>query len=77
MKVEGRGVIRDQFAGMTVSQILATKKSSVQKAPLTLGSPSWSSIMQLTWEELDEAARKNQAGFKTIRKLSTDSRFDR
>jgi hypothetical protein len=31
----------------------------------------------MTWEEIDEGARKNLAGYKTVRKLLTDQRFDR
>jgi hypothetical protein len=66
-----------RFAGMTVRQVLLLKKGSVRSAPLPPGSSSWDDVLDLVWEEIDEAARRNVPGFKTIRKLLADQRFDR
>jgi len=66
-----------KFAGMTGREILRTKKASVRTAPLPGGSPSWSEIEDMMWEEIEAGAAENRPGFKTIRKLLTDRRFDR
>ncbi len=66
-----------KFAGQTVEQILKTKKGSIKNADLPAGSPSWSSIMKMSWEQIEAAAKSKQAGFQTIKKLLTDGRFDR
>jgi hypothetical protein len=31
----------------------------------------------MTWEEIDEGATANQPGYKVVRKLFTDKRFDK
>ena len=66
-----------RFSGMTVAEILPYKKSSILAAPLERDSPSWSEIETLTWEEIDDRARQSLPGYKTIRKLLSDRRFDR
>jgi hypothetical protein len=66
-----------KYDGLRVSDILRTKKASVRTAPLPPGSPSWSEFESMTWEEIDEGARRNLPGYKTVRKLLTDQRFDR
>ncbi len=66
-----------RFAGKIVKEILQWKKASIRQAPLPEGSPDWKTVEQMTWEQVDRAARENQIGFKTIRKLLTDGRFDR
>ena len=66
-----------KFAGMKVRDILLLKKGSVRTAPLPPGSPSWDQILDLLWEEVDAAAKAGRPGFKTIRKLLSDQRFDR
>ncbi len=66
-----------KYSGMSGREILQLKKSSVRAAPLPRGSPSWKRIEEMIWEEIDEAARLNTPGFKTIRELLTDQRFDR
>ena len=66
-----------KFAGMRVRDILRLKKASVRNAPLPPGSPTWDEVEDMIWEDVDEAARRNEPGFKTIRKLLTDGRFDR
>jgi len=63
--------------GLRISEILRSKKASIRAAPLPAGSLSWSEFEAMTWEEIDEGARKNLAGYKTVRKLLTDQRFDR
>lgn len=66
-----------KYSGMLVRDILRFKKASIRQAPLPRGSPSWQRIEAMNWEEVDEAARKDSPGMKTVRKLLTDSRFDR
>jgi hypothetical protein len=66
-----------KFAGLTVEEILKMKKGSIKNADLPEGSPSWNSIMKMTWEQIEAAAKAKQIGFQTIKKLLTDSRFDR
>jgi hypothetical protein len=64
-------------AGKTVAGILAGKQASIKTPALPPGSPSWDDILHLTWEEVEENARRRVPGFKTIRKLLTDGRFDK
>ena len=66
-----------KFASQTVEQILKLKKGSIKNAELPVGSPSWSSIMKMSWEQIEAAAKAKQPGFQTIKKLLTDGRFDR
>ena len=66
-----------KFSGMTVREILRGKKASVRDAALPAGSPGWDEFLVMTWEEVDEGARLNRPGFKTVRKLLRDQRFDR
>jgi hypothetical protein len=66
-----------RFARMTVRDVLRLKKGSIRTAPLPRGSPTWSEIEGMMWEDVDEAAKRNEPGFKTIRKLLADQRFDR
>ena len=66
-----------KFAGMRVKEILRLKKASIRQAPLPEGAPDWEDIEDMTWDVIDLAARGGRAGFKTIRKLLTDGRFDR
>ena len=41
------------------------------------GSPSWDEFAEMTWEQLEEGAAADKPGFKVVRKLLTDKRFDR
>jgi hypothetical protein len=66
-----------KFLGQTVSDILREKKASIKLARLPKGSPDWDEFSQMTWEEIEEGARTNQPGFKVVRKLLTDKRFDK
>jgi hypothetical protein len=64
-------------AGKTVRAILAGKKASIRDAPLEAGSPAWDDILDLTWEDVVERARRREKGFRTIRKLLSDNRFNK
>jgi hypothetical protein len=57
--------------------MLRRKKASVQDAPLPAGSPSWDDIRGERLSEIDRKARLDVPGYKTIRKLLSDKRFDR
>ena len=60
-----------------VREILKLKRAGITRAALPAGAPSWKDLMDLTWEEIEDGARTNRAGYRTVRKLLTDSRFDR
>jgi hypothetical protein len=62
---------------MSVRDILKLKQANFMQAPLPAGSPAWSDILDLRWEDIETAAQADDSGFKTIRKLLSDSRFDR
>ena len=64
-------------AGKTVEEILQSKKADIRYAALDPGSPSWDDILDLIWEEVLTKARKRQTGYRTIRKLLSDGRFDK
>jgi hypothetical protein len=66
-----------RWAGLTVREILRHKKGSIKDAPLPAGSPSWLEFEPMRWEEIEEGARMNQPGYKMVRKLLADRRFDR
>jgi len=66
-----------KYSGKRVDEILRLKKASVRNAPLPPGSPSWTVVESMLWEDVDDAAKADGTGFKTIRKLLTDSQFDR
>jgi len=73
----GGGHRGDKYSGMKVRDILKLKKGSIRNAPLEPGSPSWDDILDMTWEEIEAAAKADKPGFRTIKKLLTDGRFDR
>jgi hypothetical protein len=62
-------------SGKTVEEILKSKKASIKNVPLDPGSPSWDDILHLRWEDIEEKAKKRDAGYQTIRKLLTNRRF--
>ena len=64
-------------AGKTVREILLEKKGSIKDADLEPGSPSWDEILDLSWEEIVENAKKRVRGFKTIKKLLGGREFDK
>jgi len=74
---EKESKIVQNSAGETVADILKRKKASIKQAPLPSGSPDWDTFMQMTWEHIEEGARANRLGFKVVRKLLTDKRFDK
>ena len=73
----GGGHRGHKYSGMKVRDILKLKKGSIRNAPLEPGSPSWDDILDMTWEEIEAAAKADKPGFRTIKKLLTDGRFDR
>lgn len=64
-------------AGKTVSEILSDKKGGIRQAPLEAGSPSWDDIGGMIWEEVVQRAAADEPGFRTIRKLLSDRRFNK
>jgi len=67
----------DQNAGKTVEEILRGKVGSIKDAGLEPGSPTWRDILHLPWEEVEERARRDEPGFRTIQKLLKRRRFDK
>ena len=65
------------LARQKVSDILEQKKASVKLARLPKGSPDWDGFSQMTWDEIETGAKANKPGFKVVRKLLTDRRFDK
>ena len=60
-----------------VSDILKLKKGSIQRASLPKGAPSWDEVRNMTWGEIEARARTNLPGYKKVRKLLTDKRFNK
>ena len=60
-----------------ISELLKQKKASIKNAPLESGAPSWAEIQTMIWEEIELGAQQGKPGYRTIRKLLTDSRFNR
>lgn len=71
------GELVHKNAGRTVRQILKGKKGAVKDARLPAGAPTWSAIDCLPWEEIVAWAAADVPGYKTIKKLLGDRRFDR
>jgi hypothetical protein len=65
------------YAGKSVEEILKDKQGRIKNAPLEEGSPSWDDILDLTWEEVEESAQKNEPGYRTIYKLLKRKRYDK
>jgi hypothetical protein len=61
----------------TVTEILARKKGTIRQAPLDAGSPSWGEILSETWADIKDKARRRVPGYKTFRKLLSDSEYDK
>jgi RHS repeat-associated protein len=61
----------------TVSDVLATKRASIMRARLPEGSPGWDEIRDMTMAEVEQLAKQNAPGFRTIQKLLTDLRFNK
>lgn len=60
-----------------MSVILKQKRGGIRQAPLPSGSPSWDEFREMTWEQIEDGANAGKPGFKVVRKLLTDKRFDR
>ena len=60
-----------------VGDILKGKHGSLKNAPLPRGSPGWDEIQDLTWEEIEDGVKRGKNGYRTIKKLLSDSRFDK
>jgi hypothetical protein len=63
--------------GKTVDQILVGKKAGIKKAPLPHGFPGWEQVDTMTWEGVVRRAQRREPGFREIRKLLSDKRFDK
>jgi hypothetical protein len=61
----------------TVAEILKRKRGAIRQAPLEPGSPSWDDILHETWGEVKEKARRRVPGYKTFRKLLSDSEYEK
>ena len=60
-----------------VREILRGKKGSIRQAPLPKGLPSWEEVLDLPLSEIERRANADETGYRTIRKLLKDKRFDR
>lgn len=69
--------IAHKFSGQKVSDILKSKKGSIKQAQLPQGAPSWEEFTEMTWEEIEKGAEENIPGFRVVRKLLSDRRFDK
>ncbi len=81
IEATGNGFIKinlQLFGGKsTVKEILKSKKGSIKNAPLGKGAPSWDEVLDMRMDEISKNAQKGVPGYKTIKKLLTDKRFDR
>lgn len=66
-----------KYARKTAEEILKEKQGRIKNAPLDEGSPSWDDILEMTWEEVEERAQKNEPGFRTFYKLLKRKRYDK
>jgi len=64
-------------AGKTVREILKGKRGAIRQAPLEANSPSWDDILDLMWDEVVEKAEADEPGFRTMKKLLGDKRFNK
>ncbi|HEY4940045.1 MAG TPA: hypothetical protein VII56_01350 [Rhizomicrobium sp.] len=60
-----------------VKTVLERKKGLIRKAPLPRGSPSWSNLQHETMGDIERKARENVVGYRTVKKLLTDRRFEK
>ena len=61
----------------TVRDILKNKRGNIKNAKLDPGTPGWDEIQDLTWDDIVNGARQNKPGFKTIKKVLGNIRFDK
>jgi hypothetical protein len=64
-------------SGKTVREILKGKQGGIKTAPLDPGSPSWDEILDLSWEEIVDRAKRRVPGYKTLKKLLSDKEYDK
>ncbi|WP_373536334.1 hypothetical protein [Microcoleus sp.] len=60
-----------------MSEILKGKKGSIKQAQLPANLPSWEDLSEMICEEIERGAEDNISGFRMVRKLLSDRRFDR
>jgi len=63
--------------GTKVKDILKGKKGSIKNAPLGPGAPSWEDVEGMSWGDIEQRAKTNTPGYKTLKKLLSDKRFDK
>ena len=63
--------------GKSIDEILIGKMGSVRRAPLPPGFPGWDAVATMKWEEIVRRAQANEPGFRELRKLLSDKRFDK
>ena len=61
----------------TVGEVLKGKQGSIQRAPLPPGSPSWDDILDKPMADIEKRAKAGEQGYREIRKLLNDRRFDK
>ena len=64
-------------ADQTVAHVLRGKQASIRQAPLPPGSPSWDDLLTLPMVEVERRANNNEPGYRTVRKLLKDRRFEK
>ncbi|MGI8551204.1 MAG: hypothetical protein ACR2PL_10545 [Dehalococcoidia bacterium] len=60
-----------------VNHILKRKKGAIKSARLPKGFPGWDQIGDVTWGNVKERAANNEPGFRELKKLLGDRRFDK
>ncbi len=68
---------KHKYAGKTVAEILKAKRASIKDAELEIGAPGWAEILDLTWEEIVDGARRREPGFQTFKKLLSKGEYNR
>jgi hypothetical protein len=67
----------EEGVGKTVREILRGRQASIRDVALSPGSPPWDDVLDLTWEELTERAKRRVPGYKTIKKLLGAREYDK
>ena len=49
----------------------------MRQAPFGVGSPSWDDILNEKWADIKDKASRRVPGYKTFRKLLSDSEYDK
>lgn len=73
----GSKAIVHRYSGLKVADILKFKRASIKQAALPEGSQSWDEFSEMIWEDIEAGADANRPGFKAVRKLLSDKRFDK